>query len=95
MNKQKLNIIAKRLVEEPKGILAADESTGTIEKRFDQINLESNIENRRKYRDLLFSTAQLEKYISGVILFDETIKQDSDQNTSFVNLLKKKKSQLG
>ena len=90
MDKQKLNTIAKRLVEEPKGILAADESTGTIEKRFDQINLESNFENRRKYRDLLFSTNQLEKYISGVILFDETIKQDSDQNTSFVNLLKKK-----
>ena len=95
MDKQKLNTIAKRLVEEPKGILAADESTGTIEKRFDQINLESNFENRRKYRDLLFSTNQLEKYISGVILFDETIKQDSDQNTSFVNLLKKKEISVG
>ena len=95
MDKQKLNTIAKRLVEEPKGILAADENTGTIEKRFDQINLESNFENRRKYRDLLFSTDQLEKYISGVILFDETIKQDSDQNTSFVNLLKKKEISVG
>lgn len=95
MDKEKLNTIAKKLVEEPKGILAADESTGTIGKRFDQINLESNFENRRKYRNLLFSTTQLEKYISGVILFDETIKQDSDQNISFVNLLKKKEISVG
>ena len=68
--------IAKKLVIDGKGILAADESTATIKKRFDQIDTESNAETRRDYREMLFSTKEaMEKNISGVILYDETIKQ--------------------
>ena len=67
--------IAKKLVVDGKGILAADESTATIKKRFDQIDTESNAETRRDYREMLFSTKEaMEKNISGVILYDETIK---------------------
>ena len=69
MDKKLLNSTANSLVEDSKGILAADESTGTISKRFEQINLESNFENRRMYREILFSTVELEKYISGIIFF--------------------------
>ena len=80
MNTDKLSLIAKKLCEIPKGILAADESTSTIKKRFDSINVESNFETRRTYRELLFKTPDLNKFISGVILFDETIRQKcSDQ----------------
>ena len=75
MNVQELNSIAKMLVAEGKGILAADESAGTIKKRFDAISVESTPENHRIYRQLLFTTPEIEKYISGVILFDETIRQ--------------------
>ena len=60
MDKNKLNNIALSIAKKPKGILAADESTGTIKKRFDQINLESNFENRRKYRELLFTSKNIE-----------------------------------
>ena len=95
MNKIKLNEVALSLVESSKGILAADESTGTITKRFNQINIDSNFENRRKYRELLFSTDNLENYISGVILFDETIKQTDEKNQKFVELLNKKKIKVG
>ena len=66
---------ARELVPPGKGILAADESSGTIEKRFDQIGLESTEDNRRAYRQLLFTTPGLGEHISGVILFDETIRQ--------------------
>ncbi len=83
-----LKKIAVELSKKPRGILAADESTGTIKKRFDLINLESSFENRRKYRELLFSTPDLGKFISGVILFDETIKQKDKNGKSFVDLLK-------
>ena len=69
-----LHQIAEKLVENGKGILAADESTATITKRFDQINLQSTPENRRNYREMLFRTTDaMESYISGVILYDETI----------------------
>ena len=95
MDKKLLNETANSLVENSKGILAADESTGTISKRFEQINLESNFENRRMYREILFSTDELEKYISGIIFFDETIKQKDSKNISFVKLLKKKGIQVG
>ena len=95
MNKKKLSEIANSLSAPPKGILAADESTGTITKRFDQINLESTFETRRKYRELLFTTNELEKYISGVILYDETIRQKDSSGESFTNLLKKKNIQPG
>ena len=66
---------ANALVAEGKGILAADESDGTIKKRFDSIGVESTEDNRRAYRELLFTTEGVEEYISGVILFDETIRQ--------------------
>ena len=91
MDKDHLNSIAKTLVSKHKGILAADESTGTIEKRFDSINLVSNLSNRRSYRELLFTTPNINKYISGIILFDETTHQNTIEGISFVNLLHKLK----
>src|SRR5215217_7450505 len=78
---------ARALVAEGKGILAADESSGTIKKRFDSIGVESTEENRRAYRDLLFTTEGVEEYISGVILFDETIRQSGADGTPFPKLL--------
>lgn len=72
------------------GILAADESTGTIGKRFEAIGLENNSENARRYRELLFTTPDIEKYISGVILFDETTKQSTKDGKSFIKLLQEK-----
>src|SRR5213076_980763 len=90
MDEEKLNQTAKAIVAEGKGILAADESDGTIKKRFDSIGAESTEENRRAYRDLLFTTEGVEEYISGVILFDETIRQSSDDGTPFPKLLESK-----
>jgi len=81
---------ANALVAEAKGILAADESSGTIQKRFDSIGVESNEENRRAYRDLLFTTEGAEEFISGVILYDETIRQSSADGTPFPKLLESK-----
>jgi fructose-bisphosphate aldolase class I len=78
---------ARELVAPGKGILAADESTGTIKKRFDQIGAESTEENRRRYRQLLFTTPGVGDHISGVILFDETIRQVADDGTPFVKVL--------
>src|ERR1700746_981759 len=85
-----LHDTAQALAAEGKGILAADESSGTIKKRFDTIGLESTEETRRAYRDLLFTTPGAEEYISGVILFDETIRQRSDDGTLFPELLASK-----
>jgi fructose-bisphosphate aldolase class I len=73
-----------------KGILAADESTGTIGKRFAPISVENNEENRRAYRQLLFTTENLGDYISGVILFEETLYQKTDDGVSFPEVLKAK-----
>jgi fructose-bisphosphate aldolase, class I len=81
---------ARALVAPGKGILAADESDGTIKKRFDTIQVESTEENRRGYRDLLFTTPGMEDHISGVILFDETIRQSSADGTPFPELLESK-----
>jgi fructose-bisphosphate aldolase class I len=81
---------ARALVAPGKGILAADESDGTIKKRFDTIGVESTEENRRAYRDLLFTTPGAEDHISGVILFDETIRQSSADGTPFPKLLESK-----
>jgi fructose-bisphosphate aldolase class I len=81
---------ARALVADGKGILAADESGGTIEKRFDAIGVESTEETRRAYRDLLFSADGAEQWISGVILFDETIRQSSADGTPFPELLEQK-----
>jgi fructose-bisphosphate aldolase class I len=78
---------AKALVAEGKGILAADESSPTIKKRFDSIGAESTEENRRDYRTMLFSTPGAADYISGVILFDETIRQNAADGTPLVKML--------
>ena len=85
-----LHETAKALVAEGKGILAADESDSTIKKRFDSIGLESTEDNRRAYRELLFSTEGAEEFISGVILFDETIRQSASDGTPFAKLLESK-----
>ena len=84
-----LNQIAKAMVAPGRGILAADESTGTIGKRFDSISVENVEENRRAYRDMLFTTKGIGDWISGVILYDETLRQKSADGTSFVDLLNK------
>jgi fructose-bisphosphate aldolase class I len=78
---------AKALVAPNKGILAADESSPTIKKRFDSIGAESTEENRRAYRELLFTTKGTEEFISGVILFDETLRQNAADGTPFPKLL--------
>ena len=90
MAAHELQQIAQAIVAEGKGILAADESDGTIKKRFDSIGVESTEDNRRAYRDMLFTTEGVEEYISGVILFDETIRQESLDGTPFPRLLESK-----
>src|SRR5213082_2605196 len=85
-----LHVTAKALVAEGKGILAADESTGTIKKRFDSIQLESTEDTRRAYRELLFTTPGVEEFISGVILYDETIRQSASDGTPFPEVLASK-----
>jgi fructose-bisphosphate aldolase, class I len=82
-----LRAVAEAIVDDHKGILAADESTGTIKKRFDSIAVESTEENRRAYRNLLFTTPGMEDFIGGVILYDETIRQRADDRTPFAELL--------
>ncbi len=81
MDFQELENTAQRIVADGKGILAADESTGTIKKRFDSIGVESTEETRRQYRELLFTTEGAEEFIGGVILFDETIRQKASDDT--------------
>src|ERR671927_905047 len=90
MAQNELHETARALVADGKGILAADESDSTIKKRFDSIGVESTEENRRAYRDLLFTTEGAEEYISGVILFDETIRQSSADGTPFPQLLERR-----
>src|SRR3989454_11284458 len=90
MAADQLQETARALVAEGKGILAADESDSTIKKRFDSIGVESTEENRRAYRDLLFTTEGAGNYVSGVILFDETIRQSSADGTPFPKLLEAK-----
>jgi fructose-bisphosphate aldolase class I len=90
MSKQELEQVARAMVAEGKGILAADESMGTIKRRFDSITIESNEENRRAYREMLFATKGIEEAISGVILFDETIRTKASDGTPFPQLLAKK-----
>src|SRR5438105_9255744 len=90
MSGNHLHETAKALVAEHKGILAADESEGTIKKRFGSIGVESTEEHRRAYRDLLFTTEGAEEYISGVILFDETIRQSAADGTPFPQLLERR-----
>jgi fructose-bisphosphate aldolase class I len=85
-----LEATAQALVAPGRGILAADESSGTIKKRFDSIGVESTEDNRRAYRDLLFTTEGAEDFISGVILYDETIRQSALDGTPFPKLLESK-----
>jgi fructose-bisphosphate aldolase, class I len=84
---ERLRSTAEEIVANDRGILAADESTGTIKKRFDSISVESTEENRRAYRDMLFTTPGLGEFVSGVILYDETIRQSSADGTPFPQLL--------
>ena len=90
MDVQQLQSTARALVADGKGILAADESDGTIKKRFDSIGVDSTEDNRRQYRQMLFATEGAEEFISGVILFDETIRQAADDGTPFPQLLDSK-----
>ncbi|MFC2012266.1 class I fructose-bisphosphate aldolase [Chloroflexota bacterium] len=84
-----LKATARALVAKKKGILAADESTGTITKRFEAINATSTEDNRRDYREMLFRTEGANEFISGVILYDETIRQKSADGTTIVSVLQK------
>ena len=86
MNLEALNAVAQKLVEPGRGILAADESTGTIQKRFDAIGVENSEANRRAYRDLLFRSEGM-KAVSGVILFEETLYQDAEDGTPMVEVI--------
>src|ERR1700681_2292966 len=88
MNLSELNKVAVAMTAPGKGILAADESTGTIKKRFDAINVECTEDNRRDYREMLFRAEGI-KNISGVILYDETIWQKAKDGTPLVELIKR------
>ena len=92
MNEQLLMKTASDMVKKGKGILAADESTPTIGKRFSQIEVESTFESRNEYRDMLFTADNMEEYISGVIMYDETLRQSTTCNdkTPFTKLLSDK-----
>src|SRR5436190_4603801 len=88
MNLAELNKVAKAMVAPGRGILAADESSGTIKKRFDQIGAESTSDTRRDYREFMFRSKEaMSKYISGVILYDETIRQSAKDGTPLVKLI--------
>jgi fructose-bisphosphate aldolase class I len=88
MNLSELNKVAEAMVAPGRGILAADESTGTIKKRFDSLGVESTADSRRDYREMLFRTKDaMAKYISGVILYDETIRQNAKDGTPLVKLI--------
>ena len=87
MDLQALNTVAEAMVAPGRGILAADESTGTIKKRFDAIGVENTEDNRRDYRELMFRAPAMKDYVSGVILFDETIWQNAADGTPLVKLI--------
>src|SRR5215468_9974121 len=90
MNLSELNKVATAMVAPGRGILAADESTGTIKKRFDAIGVESTADNRRDYREMLFRSSEaMGKHISGVILYDETIRQNAKDGTPLVKLIER------
>jgi fructose-bisphosphate aldolase class I len=90
MNLAELNKVAEAMVAPGRGLLAADESTGTIKKRFDALGVESTADSRRDYREMLFrSTEAMAKHISGVILYDETIRQNAKDGTPLVKLIEK------
>jgi fructose-bisphosphate aldolase class I len=86
---------ARAIAAPGKGILAADESTGTIGQRFASINVENTEDNRRKYRELLFRTSGIEEHVSGVILYEETLYQNAADGTPFADILKSKGILIG
>ena len=88
MDLKKLNAVAEAMVANNKGLLAADESTGTIAKRLASIDVEANEDNRRDYRELLFRAKGSGKFVSGAILYDETIRQKAKDGTSLVDVMK-------
>src|SRR5512134_210485 len=90
MDIQQISTIAKAMVAKGKGILAIDESSGTCQKRFDALKIECTEENRRKYRQLLVSAPKIEESISGMILYDETLRQKDDAGVPFAEVLKNK-----
>jgi fructose-bisphosphate aldolase class I len=90
MNLAELNKVAEAMVAPGRGILAADESSGTIKKRFDQIGVESTADSRRDYREMMFRANEaMSKYISGVILYDETIRQNAKDGTPLVKVIER------
>jgi fructose-bisphosphate aldolase, class I len=96
MNVAELNKVAEAMVAPGRGILAADESTATIKKRFDVLGVESTADTRRNYREMLFRTSEaMSKYISAVILYDETIRQNAKDGTPLVKIIEKSGSLPG
>ena len=87
MNIEELKSVANAIVARQKGVLAADESSPTIKKRFDSIGVESTEENRRRYREILFTADSIERHVGGVILFDETLRQSTRDGIPFAKLL--------
>ena len=87
MNIDELKSVAQAIVAKQKGVLAADESSPTIKKRFDSISVESTEENRRRYCEILLTTAGLEQHVGGVILFDETLRQSTREGVPFAQVL--------
>ena len=90
-----LNQTALKIISKGKGILAADESTPSMVKKFDSINVKSSSENRLKFREILFSADGMKNYISGVILFDETIRQITSSGTNISDLIKNNGTIIG
>lgn len=95
MDQAALTTIAKRLVAIPKGILAIDESTQTCTKRFEKLGIESTEENRRQYRELLITTANIEHYISGMIMVEETLRQKTTGGVPFIDIFREKHMDMG
>lgn len=95
MDKEFLSAEAKKLTMKPKGILAIDESTTTCNKRFEALGVDTTEENRRKYRELLITSPDIENYVSGFILFDETIRQKTAEGIKFIDIFKKKGISIG
>lgn len=95
MNQEILESSVARLVKSPKGILAIDESINTCNKRFENLGVPTTEEKRRQYRELLITAPDIEKYISGYILFDETIRQSNKEGKNFVSILREKGIDVG
>jgi fructose-bisphosphate aldolase, class I len=89
MDTKLMSQTAKAMVATGKGLLAADESAGTCKKRFDSVNVECNEENRRDYREMLFATPLISDFVSGVILFDETLRQKTKAGVNIAEYLQK------